>query len=95
MYKTIFFIHKSDDKETREIIINNVIPSFSKIFNQEILLGKIESNLLNDLKFEFCFEVTAGSKDEFDKLMNSEEGKKINKELAGIFKNITVYPVNF
>ncbi len=94
-YKTIFFVHKTTDDQVTEIIQKRLVPSLSEIFNQKIYLGKVESNLLNETKYDLYFEVNCESKKTFDSLMNSQQGKNVNKELAGIFKDITLYSIEF
>lgn len=94
MYKTIFFVHKSDDESIKTAVIERVIPALKEIFNTEIKTGKVESNLLNPVKYDLYFEVTCKDKFEFDKQMNSPNGRNVNKELAGILNDVTIYSID-
>ncbi len=94
MYKTIFFVHKSDDESIKTAVIERVIPALKEIFNTEIKTGKVESNLLNPVKYDLYFEVTCKDKSEFDKQMNSPNGRNVNKELAGILNDVTIYSID-
>ncbi len=95
MYKTIFFVHKSDDESVKKAVIERVLPSLSEIFNTDIKTGKVESNLLNPVKYDLYFEVTCKDKSEFNRQMNSPQGRIVNKELAGIFKDVIIYSIDF
>ncbi len=95
MYKTIFFVKNTGDEQIIQVINKRMIPLMQKIFKQEIPVGKIESNLLDDRKFEYYFEISCNSKTEFDMMMNSNEGKSINKELSGIHNDILIYSIQF
>lgn len=95
MYKTIFLTHKTTDDQVSEILQKRVIPALAELFNQSIEMGKVESNLLNDIKYQSYFEINCKDRKSFDSLMNSPEGKNINKDLGSIFKFVTVYSINF
>lgn len=94
MYKTIFFVHKSNDESVKSAVIERVIPTLKEIFNTDITTGKVESNLLNPVKYDLYFEVNCKDKSEFDRQMNSQAGRNVNKELAGILNDVTIYSID-
>jgi hypothetical protein len=95
MYKTIFLIKKTKDEQVPGIIRERIIPSLNLLFNQDIQIGKIENNLLNEVNYDLCFEISCKDKETFDRLMNSPDGKSVNKDLAGIFNDVIIYSINF
>ena len=95
MYKTIFFIHKSEDHSVKTAVAERVIPALNELFNKDIKTGNVESNLLNEEKFDIYFEVNCENKTEFDRQMNSPQGRNVNKDLAGIFNYVTIYSIDF
>ena len=51
--------------------------------------------MLIEQKYKSFCEVAVDSKDEWDKLMASEKGKKLNKDLADNHRNIDIIFVKY
>jgi hypothetical protein len=51
--------------------------------------------LLLEQKYTYYCEISAASKDEMDRMMNSKAGKELNKSLMDFHKKITVIAVNY
>ena len=95
MYKLLLFLKKTD----KEKIINHfnefTLKYLSNVVNKKITAGKVESNLLTDEKYLLFCEVTVDSKDKWDELMNSKQGKDLNKDLAEFHEFLTAIFVNY
>lgn len=95
MYKLLIFLKKTDDDE----IINhfeNVIASLaSKVTEEKIQVGKVESNLLLEEKYSRLIELTSESKEILDKKFNTKEGKSLNKVLMSFQNNISIITINY
>ena len=95
MYKTIFFVHKSADESVKQAMSERVIPTLNELFKLKIDTGKVENNLLNEVNYDLFFEINCENKSEFDRLMNSQPGRNVSKELAGFFNDVTIYSIEF
>ena len=95
MYKLFFFLHKSDDDDLLQHFKEVTVKHLSKITANEIEVAKVETNLLQDEKFSHFCEISAASKYEMDKMMNSKAGKELNKDLMEFHSDITVIPINY
>ncbi len=95
MYKQLFFLHKSEEDKAlphfKEVILKNLIEVSSK----EILLAKVESNLLLDQKYSYFFEVEFESKHKMNELMHTKSGKELTKALMDFHKLVTVISINY
>lgn len=94
MYKILIFIIKSD-LDFVNYFINNFLPLLSDINGEEVKLAKVESNLLLDLKYSHFCEITANSKDEMDRKLNSSSGRKLGKLLMELHQKLSVINVSY
>ncbi len=94
MYKILIFIIKSDS-DFVDYFNQNFIPLLSDINGEEVKLAKVESNLLLDIKYSHFCEITANSKVEMDKKLNSASGRKIGKLLMELHSKLTVINVSY
>lgn len=95
MYKMIFLLAKSDDKNILNHFHDFTLKSISAVAGGEIKAGVVESNLLLDNKYSRMCEIAASSKEEMDRRMGTPEGKALNKELMDFHKYLTIITVNF
>lgn len=95
MYKQIFFLHKTDDDKALSHFKEVVIETLSQLTGKDIKLAKVESNLLLEQKYSYCCEVEFESLDKMNELMNTKEGKQLNKSLMDFHKLITVISINY
>lgn len=95
MYKQIFFLHKTDDDKALSHFKEVVIETLSQLTGKDIKLAKVESNLLLEQKYSYCCEVEFESLDKMNELMNTKEGKQLNKSLTDFHKLITVISINY
>jgi prephenate dehydratase len=95
MYKQLFFLHRSENDKAiphfKDVILNHL----KEISGKEIILAKVESNLLLDQKYSYFFEVEFESKDKMNELMNTQAGKQLTKALMDFHQIITVIAVNY
>jgi hypothetical protein len=94
MYKILIFIIKSDS-DFVNYFNQNFIPLLSDINGDEVKLANVESNLLLDLKYSHFCEITASSKDEMDKKLNSASGRKLGKLLMELHQKLSVINVSY
>lgn len=95
MYKTLFFLKKTDDQEIIKHFHDITLKLLSEIAGTEVKAAKVESNLLLDDKYIMFSEITASSKEAMDKMMYSNPGKALNKDLMNFHQFITVISVNY
>ena len=95
MYKLLFFLHKTDDEDVLQFFRDNTIKKLEGIIGKDVGIAEVESNLLLEQKYTYHCEISASSKDEMDRMMNSKAGKEFNKSLMDFHKNITVIAVNY
>ena len=95
MYKLLFFLHKSEDKEIPRHFLDFTVRYLKEITGNEIMIAKVESNLLLEQKYSHFCEISSATKDEMDKLMNCKAGKELNKDLMEFHKHITVIAVDY
>lgn len=95
MYKLLFFLHKSDDDSLQQHFNDITIKNLSRISGKEIKIARVENNLLLDAKYSHFCEISASSKDEMDKLMNTKAGKELNKDLSDFHSDITIITINY
>ena len=95
MYRQLFFIHKSENDVAfphfKDVILNHL----KEISRKEIILAKVESNLLLDQKYSYFFEAEFESKDKMNELMNTQAGKQLTKALMDFHQMITVISINY
>jgi hypothetical protein len=95
MYKILFFLKKEHDDSVLDHFKNVTLKLLSDIAGTEIKLGKIESNLLSEVKYSHYCEIIARSKEEMDRLMNTKAGKELNKDLMEFHNFITTYSIDY
>jgi hypothetical protein len=95
MYKILFFLHKSDDKDIISLFKEKIVIKLSEIVGMDVKTAVVESNLLLEQKYSHYCEISAKNKEELDILMHSKAGKELNKELTDFHKNLTVITVNY
>lgn len=95
MFKQLFFLHKSENDKAlahfKDVILNHL----KAISGKNIVLAKVESNLLLDQKYSYFCEVDFESKDKMNELMNTKDGKELTKTLMDFHKMITVISINY
>lgn len=95
MFKQLFFLHKSENDKALPHFKDVLLNHFKQITNKNILLAKVDSNLLLDQKYSYYFEVEFESKDKMDELMNSSSGKLISRALMDYHQIITIINIDF
>ena len=95
MYKALFFLHKTNEENFEEHFKQFTLKYIGEVIGEKIIAGKVESNLLLEQKYNLFCEVSAETKDEWDKLMNSPAGKKLNEDLSDFHQFITVIFINY
>ncbi len=95
MYKLLFFLHKTDDENVLEYFKDNTVKKLEEITGEDVGIAEVESNLLLEQKYTYYCEISASSKEEMDKMMNTKAGKELNKSLMEFHKDITIIAVNY
>jgi hypothetical protein len=95
MYKLLFFLHKTDDEDVLQFFKDNTVKKLEEVIGGNVGIAEVESNLLLEQKYSYHCEISASSKDEMDRMMNSKAGKELNKSMMDFHKNITVISVNY
>ena len=95
MYKLLLFLNKTDDEQVLNHFNEYTVKHLSEIAGEEIKIASVESNLLLDQKFSKFCEVTAESKDMWDKLMNTKAGRELNKDLMDFHQSVTLIFVDY
>lgn len=95
MYKLLFFLKKPVDEKILNHFNEKTIPILSQLTGKNISLAEIESNLLAEQKFSFFCEAEFSNKEEMDRIMNSESGLELNKDLMDFHEQLTIIPVNY
>jgi uncharacterized protein (TIGR02118 family) len=94
MYKMLLFIKKSDDPNIIKHFRDFTVPILNELSGKEINPAKVESSLLLEQKYTWFCEVTVDSRDEWNRLMASKDGKKLNKDLMDFHQSIDIIFVN-
>ena len=95
MYKLLVFLKKTDDKEMANLFADQTVKHLSDVYGSELKTADVESNLLMETKYvKFC-ELNMSSKDEWDKKMNSREGKELNRHLMNMHQFLDLIFVNY
>ncbi len=95
MYKMLMFLKYTDDQNILKHFKDFTIPVLRGLAGKDVKAAKVESSLLLEQKYTWYCEVAVDSKDEWDRMMTSKEGKKLNKDLMDFHKNIDLIFVNF
>lgn len=95
MYKMLLFLRKSDDQNVEKHFRDFTLPILKELTGKEIRTAEVESSLLIEQKYNLFCESAVQSKDEWDKLMASETGRKLNKDLADNHRSIDIIFVKY
>ncbi len=95
MYKLLLFLHKTDNDEVVSHFYDYTLKYLSELTGKEITVANIESSLLLDVKYSKFCEITVDSKEAWDRMMASKEGRLLNKDLTDLHQFITVIFVNY
>ena len=95
MYKMLMFLKKSDDPGVENHFKNFTLPILNELTGNEIKAAKVESSLLLEQKYNWYCEISIDSKNDWDKMMATTEGKKLNKDLMDFHQNIDLIFVNY
>jgi len=95
LYKLLLFLNKTDDEKIIDHFEKFTLKYLSDITGEETKSGDVESNLLLEQKFSRFCEVSASSKEEWDRKMNSKAGRELNKHLMDFHQHITAIFVNY
>lgn len=95
MYKMLMFLKKSDDPNVLNHFKSFTIPALNKLSGENIKAAKVESSLLIEQKYNWFCEAVVGSKNEWDKLMTTKEGKIFGKDLTDFHKSVDLIFVNY
>jgi len=95
MYKMLMFLKKSDDPNVEQHFRNFTVPALNNLSGKKIKTAKVESSILLEQKYDWFCEISVDSKYEWDKMMATGEGKKLNRDLMDFHKNIDLIFVNY
>jgi hypothetical protein len=95
MYKMLMFLKKTDDPNVLNHFKNFTLPVLNELSRENIKSAKVESSLLIEKKYNWFCEVAVGSKNDWDRLMTTKEGKKLNKDLADFHNSVDLIFVNY
>ena len=95
MYKLLLFLHKTNQDEILLHFNDFTKKYLADLTGEEIKVADVESNLLLDKKYSKFCEVTVDSKETWDRMMNSKEGKILNKDLMDFHQHITIIFVDY
>lgn len=95
MYKILIFLKKTEDESVLVRFTNSTVPKFESLSGQKIKAAEIEGALLSQEKFIMFCEASFEKKEEMDRLMQTPEGKELNKDLAGFGGHVSVFYANF
>lgn len=95
MYKALFFLHKTKEEQIESHFREFTLKYIGNVLGKEIIAGKVESNLLLEQKYNLLCEASAETKDEWDKMMNSPAGRKLNEDLQEFHQFITIIFINY
>jgi predicted nucleotide-binding protein (sugar kinase/HSP70/actin superfamily) len=95
MYKILFLLKKNNDPKVLEHFNNYILKYLSEISGSSVKSALVESNLLLEQKYESYCELIAPSKEDMDKMMNTDAGRELNKDLADFHKHIDLITVNY
>lgn len=95
MYKLLLFLKKTKDEHVINHFKKYTVKFLSDLAGKEIKIAAVDSNLLLEEKYSFFCEISAGSKDEWNQMMNTAEGKALNKDMMEFHKFITAIFVDY
>ncbi len=95
MYKLLLFVKKTNDEQVIFHFKEYTIKFLSNLAKKEIKIAEVESSLLADQKYSHFCELTFNSKEEFDQLMTTDEGKAVNKDLTDFHQYLNIIFINY
>lgn len=95
MYKLIVFIKKNLDTQTSNHLKEYTLKHLEELAGEKITIGKVESNILLDEKYQYYIEVSAANKDEMDKRLEGKAGRELIMDLAEMHKFLTFIFIDF
>lgn len=95
MYKLLLFLHKTKDENIEQHFTNFTLKYISEVAGKKIHAAEVESNPLLEQKYSKFCEVEFESQDEWNKLINTKEGKVLQNDLIDFNKDITVIFVTY
>ena len=95
MYKLLLFLKKTDDDQVINHFKEYTIQFLSDLAGKRIEIAKVDSNLLLEEKYSYFCEISASSKDKWNQMMNTKEGKALNKDMMEFHQFITAIFVDY
>ena len=95
MYKMLMFLKRSDNPNVIRHFKNFTIPILNELNGEKIKIAKVESSLLLEQKYTWYCEIAVDSKEEWDMIMATKLGKKLNKDLMDFHQNVDIIFVNY
>lgn len=95
MYKLMIFLKRTDDDSVLQHFLNSTMPRLQKLTGQDTVSAVIEGSALNEEKFTRYCEFVFESADVLNQLLQSPEGKELNKDLASYHNNISIFFANY
>ncbi len=95
MYKLLLFLKKTADENILNHFKDYTVKYLAEIAKKEIKIAEVESNLLLDQKYSLYCDLEVESKDAWDSMMNTKEGRLLNKDLMEFHQNISAVFVNY
>ena len=95
MYKILVFLKKTDDKNVINHFKNFLVKYFSNLIGKDLPIGSVESNPLLEVKYSLFAELEFESKEKWEKLIGSEVGEELEKDLLEFHNYIAIIFVNY
>ena len=95
MYKVLVFLNKIKEEEIIDHFSNYTVNYLSNLCGKELRIGKVESNPLLEFKYSHFVELEFNSKEEWEKILGSEKGEELEKDLLEFHKYITIIFINY
>lgn len=95
MYKVLVFLKKTNEEVVIDHFQKFFAACFSNLIGKEISIGTVESNPLLEIKYSLFFEIDFESKEKWEKLLGSEAGEELEKDLIEFHKYITIIFINY
>lgn len=90
MYKVLVFLKKTNEEKVINHFKDFLAKYFSNLIGKELSIGEVESNPLLEVKYSLFFELEFESKEKWEKLIGSEAGENLEKDLIEFHKYITI-----
>ena len=95
MYKVLVFLKKTDDENVINHFKNFLVKYFSNLVGKDLPIGSVESNPLLEFRYSLFIELEYESKEKWEKLIGSEAGEELEKDLIEFHKYITIIFINY